>query len=39
MLFFKKKLKYKYQQREPTNGYCEVLNENLNIWFGIPSKY
>ena len=30
---------YTYQQRDATNGYCEVLNMNLNIWFGIPSKY
>ena len=40
MFFFKKKpLKHKYQQRDATNGYCEVLNMNLNIWFDIPSKY
>ena len=39
--FFLKKqtLKYTYQQRDATNGYCEVLNMNLNIWFDIPSKY
>ena len=30
---------YTYQQRDATNGYCEVLNMNLNIWFDIPSKY
>ena len=35
----KKTLKYTYQQRDATNGYCEVLNMNLNIWFDIPSKY
>ena len=39
MFFLKKTLKYIYQQRDATNGYCEVLNMNLNIWFGIPSKY
>ena len=40
MYFFKKKtLKYTYQQRDATNGYCEVLNMKLNIWFDIPSKY
>ena len=39
MLFLKKKLSYAYQQRNATNGYCEVLNMNLNIWFDIPSKY
>ena len=39
-VFFKKKtLKYTYQQRDATNGYCEVLNMNLNIWFDITSKY
>ena len=38
-LFFKKDLKYTYQQRDASNGYCEVLNMNLNIWFDIPSKY
>ena len=27
------------QQRYATNGYCEVLNVKLNIWFDIPSKY
>ena len=32
-------LKHTYQQRDATNGYCEVLNMNLNIWFDIPSKY
>ena len=37
-VFFKKTLKYTYQQRDATNGYCEVLNMNLNIWFDIPSK-
>ena len=37
--FFLKKLKYTYQQRDATNGYCAVLNMNLNIWFDIPSKY
>ena len=39
--FFKKKttLKNIYQQRDTTNGYCQVLNMNLNIWFDIPSKY
>ena len=39
--FFLKKqtLKYTYQQRDATNGYCEVLNMNLNIWFDIPSKH
>ena len=36
---FKKILKYTYQQKDATNGYCEVLNMNLNIWFDIPSKY
>ena len=39
MFFLKKTLKYIHQQRDATNGYCEVLNMNLNIWFGIPSKY
>ena len=39
MLFLKKKLSNAYQQRNATNGYCEVLNMNLNIWFDIPSKY
>ena len=34
-LFFK----YTYQQRDATNGYSEVLNMKLNIWFDIPSKY
>ena len=37
--FFEKTLKYTYQQVDATNGYCEVLNRNLNIWFNIPSKY
>ena len=38
--FFKKKtLKYTYQQRDATNGYCQVLNMKLNIGFDIPSKY
>ena len=40
MYFFKKKtLKYTYQQRDATNGYCEVLNMKLNIWFDIPNEY
>ena len=40
MSFFKKKtLKYTYQQRDATDGYCKVLNMKLNIWFDIPSKY
>ena len=39
MSFLKKKLKYTYQQRDATNGYCEVLNIKLNIWFDISSKY
>ena len=40
MFFFKKKtLKYAYQQRDATNGYCQVLNMKLNIGFDIPSKY
>ena len=39
-VFFKKNtLKYTYQQRDTTTGYCEVLNMKLNIWFDIPSKY
>ena len=38
-VLFKKNLKYTYQQRDATNGYCEVLNINLNLWFDIPSKY
>ena len=39
-VFFKKKtLKYTYQQRDATDGYCKVLNMKLNIWFDIPSKY
>ena len=38
--FFKNiTLKYTYQQRHATNGYCEVLNVNLNIWFDITSRY
>ena len=32
--FFKKN-----QQRDATNGHCEVLNMKLNVWFYIPSKY
>ena len=32
-------LKYTCKQRGATDGYCEVLNMNLNIWFDIPSKY
>ena len=40
VVFFKKKtLKYTYQQRDATNGYCQVLNMKLNIGFDIPSKY
>ena len=40
MSFLKKKtLKYTYQQRDATDGYCKVLNMKLNIWFDIPSKY
>ena len=41
MFFSKKKttLKYTYQQRDARNGYFEVLNMNLNIWFDIPGKY
>ena len=40
MFFLKKKhLKYTCKQRDATDGYCEVLNMNLNIWFDIPSKY
>ena len=37
--FFKKNWKYTYQQRDATNGHCEVLNMKLKIWFDIPSKY
>ena len=37
--FLKKTLKYTYQKIDATNGYCEVLNMNLNICFHIPSKY
>ena len=39
MFFLKKRLKYAYQPRDATNGYCKVLNMNLNMWFHIPSKY
>ena len=39
MLFFKKKKKNTYQRRDTKNGYCKVLNMNLNIWFDISSKY
>ena len=40
MFFFKKKhLKYTCKQRDATDGYCEVLNMNLNIWFNIPIRY
>ena len=35
----KKSLKYTYQRRDATNGYCKVLNMDLNILFDIPSKY
>ena len=35
----KKTLKYTYQQKDAANGYCEVLNMDLNVWFDIPSKY
>ena len=38
-VFFKIDLKYVYQQRDATTGYCEILNMKLNIWFDIPSKY
>ena len=39
MFFFKKKtIKYTYKQRNATNGYCEVFNMNLKIWFDITSK-
>ena len=38
-LFLKKTLKYIYQQRYASNGYCEVLNVKVNIWFDIHSKY
>ena len=34
----KKKKKNTYQQRDTKNGYCKVLNMNLNIWFDISSK-
>ena len=37
--FFKKTLKYTYQQRDAIDGNCQVLNMKLNIRFGIPSKY
>ena len=37
--FFSKNFKIYIQQRYATNGYCEVLNVKLNIWFDIPSKY
>ena len=40
MFFLKKKhLKYTCKQRDATDGYCEVLNMNLNIWFDIPIRY
>ena len=40
MSFLKKTtLKYIYQQRDATNGYCEVLDMKFNIWFDIPRKY
>ena len=41
MFFFKKKQlkKNTYQQRDVRNGYCQVLNMNLSIWFDITSKY
>ena len=40
MLFvFKKTLKYTYQQRDATNGYCQVLDLKLHIGFDILSKY
>ena len=39
VFFLKKTLKYTYQERDSTNGYCEVLNMILNIWFDIPGKY
>ena len=40
MFFLKKKtLKYTYQQRDATKGYCQVLNMKLNIGFDIPGKY
>ena len=40
-MFFLKKttLKYTYQQRDATNGYCQVLNMKLNTGFDIPNKY
>ena len=31
-------MKYTYQQRDATNGHCEVLNMNYYICFDIPSK-
>ena len=37
--FSSKNFKIYIQQRYATNGYCEVLNVKLNIWFDIPSKY
>ena len=37
--FLKETLKYTYQQKDATNGYCEALNMKLNIWLDIPSKY
>ena len=39
IFFFLNSLKYAYQQTDATNGYCEVLNINLNIWLDISSKY
>ena len=40
MIFFiKTTSKYTYQKGDATNGYCEVLNMNLNIWFDITTKY
>ena len=39
MFFLKKTLKYKYQQRDATNGYCEALNMKVDIWFDIASKF
>ena len=39
MFLLNKLLKYRYQQKDATYGYCEVLNLNLNIWYDIPSKY
>ena len=38
LFFFKKTLKYTYQQRDATDGNCQVLNMKLNIRFDIPSK-